>query len=75
MGRYVDAEGAPIFTDAYVTDVEERDELMETTDRLQWVGNTVYIDESKMKFEMTLPEEQQNWATKYQSSNYLENTI
>lgn len=58
---------APIFTDAYVTDTKNRDELMETTNSLQWVGNTVYIDKSKMAFEMTLPEEQQNWATRYQS--------
>ena len=61
------SDDAPIFTDKFVTDVEERTELMDTTDPLQWVGNTVYIDKSKTKFELTLPEEQQNWATRYQS--------
>ena len=61
-----DADDAPIFTDAYVTDTKARDELMNTTNSMQWVGNTVYIDDSKTKFEMTLPEDQQNWATKYQ---------
>jgi len=59
---------APVFTDAYVTDTKNRDELMETTNSLQWVGNTVYIDKSKMDFEMTLPEDQQNWATRYQAT-------
>ncbi|MBS4220781.1 extracellular solute-binding protein [Bacillus sp. FJAT-49711] len=58
---------APVFTDKFVTDVTERDKLMQTTDPLQWAGNTVYIDKSKSAFEMTLPEEQQNWATRYQS--------
>ncbi|MEK3889207.1 extracellular solute-binding protein [Bacillus sp. FSL K6-3431] len=58
---------APIFTEAYLTDTKKRDELMESTDGLQWVGNTVYIDNSKMAFEKSLPEEQQNWATRYQS--------
>ncbi|MBS4223033.1 extracellular solute-binding protein [Lederbergia citrea] len=62
-----DADDAPIFTDKYVTDVEERDKLMETTNSFQWVGNTVYIDQSKTKFELTLPEDQQNWATRYQT--------
>ena len=61
-----DADDAPIFTDAYLTDTKERDELMNTTNSMQWVGNTVYIDESKTKHEMTLPEDQQNWATRYQ---------
>ncbi|MBS4176134.1 extracellular solute-binding protein [Lederbergia citrea] len=58
---------APVFTDKFVTDVAERDKLMETTDPLQWTGNTVYIDKSKTEFELSLPEEQQNWATRYQS--------
>jgi putative aldouronate transport system substrate-binding protein len=63
----VDEEGAPIFTEKYVTDVKERDELMKLTNSFQWNGNTVYIDTSKLKFEMTLPEEQRNWATRYQA--------
>lgn len=63
----VDEEGAPIFTEAFVTDVEERDKLMNITNNFQWNGNTVYIDVSKSKFEMTLPEDQQNWATRYQT--------
>ena len=58
---------APVFTEAYVTDTKNRDELMAKTNSFQWVGNTVYLDKSKMDFEMSLPEDQQNWATKYQS--------
>ncbi|GIN72328.1 hypothetical protein J14TS2_28030 [Bacillus sp. J14TS2] len=57
---------APVFTDKYLTDVENLSKLMNTTDAFQWVGNTVYIDKSKTAFEMTLPEDQQNWETKYQ---------
>ncbi|MBS4200245.1 extracellular solute-binding protein [Bacillus sp. FJAT-49732] len=59
---------APIFTDKYLSDVEGLSKLMNTTDAFQWVGNTVYIDKSKTAFEMTLPEEQQNWETRYQMS-------
>ncbi|MBS4220780.1 extracellular solute-binding protein [Bacillus sp. FJAT-49711] len=59
---------APVFTDKYLTDVENLSKLMNTTNSFQWVGNTVYIDKSKTAFEMTLPEEQQNWDTRYQMS-------
>jgi len=41
---------------------------MNVTNSLQWVGNTVFLDKSKTAYEMTLPEDQQNWATKYQMS-------
>ncbi|MCR2822464.1 extracellular solute-binding protein [Lederbergia panacisoli] len=57
---------APVFTDKYLSDVENLAKLMNTTNSFQWVGNTVYIDKSKTAFEMTLPEEQQNWETRYQ---------
>ncbi|MCJ8007042.1 extracellular solute-binding protein, partial [Lederbergia wuyishanensis] len=57
---------APVFTDKYLTDVENLSKLMNTTNSFQWVGNTVYIDKSKTAYEMELPEDQQNWETKYQ---------
>ncbi|NGZ76841.1 extracellular solute-binding protein [Saccharibacillus alkalitolerans] len=63
----VDEDDAPIFTDAFTTDTKGRDELMNSTVNLQWVGNTVYVDNSKMKFESTLPEEKKSWETKWQS--------
>ncbi|WP_151734214.1 extracellular solute-binding protein [Paenibacillus tengchongensis] len=69
-GKYwngTDAEGAPLFTEAFTKDTKGRDELMNSTVNLQWNGNTVYVDNSKMKFESTLPEEQKSWETKWQS--------
>ena len=63
----VDGEEAPLFTEAFTSDTKGRDELMNSTVNLQWVGNTVYVDNSKMKFESTLPEEQKSWETKWQS--------
>ncbi|RIX52183.1 extracellular solute-binding protein [Paenibacillus nanensis] len=62
-----DAEGAPLFTEAFTSDIKGRDELMNSTVNFQWNGNTVYVDNSKMKFESTLPEEQRNWETRWQS--------
>ncbi|MNI20229.1 Lipoprotein LipO precursor [compost metagenome] len=69
-GKYwegTDEEGAPLFTDAFTTDTKGRDELMNATVNLQWNGNTVYVDNSKMKFESTLPENKKSWETKWQS--------
>ncbi|MCL6459412.1 MAG: ABC transporter substrate-binding protein, partial [Gorillibacterium sp.] len=62
-----DAEGAPIFTDKFTSDEKGRNLFMDSTVNLQWNGNTVYIDNSKMKFEMTLPVEKRNWETRWQS--------
>ncbi|MRN54690.1 extracellular solute-binding protein [Paenibacillus monticola] len=62
-----DDEGAPLFTDAFTSDTKGRDELMNSTVNLQWNGNTVYVDNSKMKFESTLPDELKSWETKWQS--------
>ncbi|GIP43836.1 hypothetical protein J45TS6_22950 [Paenibacillus sp. J45TS6] len=69
-GKYwdgTDEDGAPKFTDAYVTDIEGRNKMMDATVNLQWNGNTVFVDNAKMKFEQSLPADQQNWETKYQS--------
>lgn len=63
-----DDTGAPVFTDKYVDDPEGRNKMMDATVNLQWVGNTVYIDQAKAKFEMTLPEEKRNFETLWQSS-------
>ncbi|MDF2836636.1 MAG: extracellular solute-binding protein family 1 [Paenibacillus sp.] len=62
-----DGDGAPLFTDAFTSDIKGRDELMNSTVNFQWNGNTVYVDNSKMKFESTLPPEKQNWETRWQS--------
>ncbi len=68
LWKGTDEEGYPIFTDTYINDVERRSKIMDATVNLQWNGNTVYIDKSKMKFEKTLPPEKQNWESRYQSS-------
>ncbi|MMZ62525.1 hypothetical protein D1872_247380 [compost metagenome] len=31
-----------------------------------WVGNTVYVDDIKGKYEATLPENERNWSTYWQ---------
>ncbi|MFS0724832.1 extracellular solute-binding protein [Paenibacillus sp. 1P07SE] len=62
-----DEEGAPLFTEAFTSDHKGRDELMNATVNFQWNGNTVYIDNSKMKFESTLPPEDRSWETYWQS--------
>jgi putative aldouronate transport system substrate-binding protein len=62
-----DGEDAPKFTEKYTTDIEGRDTLMNTTNSFQWVGNTVYIDRSKSKFEMSLPLEKRKWEAHWQA--------
>ncbi|MDQ0059339.1 extracellular solute-binding protein [Paenibacillus harenae] len=63
----VDAEEAPLFTDKFTSDTKGRDELMNSTVNFQWNGNTVYVDNSKTKFESTLPAEKRSWETYWQS--------
>ncbi len=68
-GKYwngVEADGTPKFTDAYVSDTAGLIDLQSKTVNLMWNGNTVYVDQSKAKYESTLPVEQRNWATNYQ---------
>ncbi|MGG1878023.1 extracellular solute-binding protein [Paenibacillus cisolokensis] len=62
-----DEEDMPLFTDKFVNDPQGRDELMNSTVNFQWNGNTVYVDNSKMKFESTLSPEQRNFETYWQS--------
>ncbi|MGO4548400.1 extracellular solute-binding protein [Paenibacillus sp. 2TAB23] len=62
-----DADEAPLFTEKFTTDIEEREALMAATVNFQWNGNTVYVDNSKMKFESTLPAEKRSWETYWQS--------
>ena len=49
-----------------MTEGKELAELTYTTENMNWVGNTVYVDRSKAAFESTLPEDQRNWQTRYQ---------
>jgi putative aldouronate transport system substrate-binding protein len=63
-----DDKDAPKFTEKFTSDAEGRNKLMSATNDFQWAGNTVYIDTSKEKYQMTLPEEERDWATRYQSA-------
>lgn len=56
----------PIFTEKYATESAALAELQGKTVNLNWLGNTVFVDGTKANYEATLPEEQQNWGTKYQ---------
>ncbi|MFX3634868.1 MAG: ABC transporter substrate-binding protein [Candidatus Pristimantibacillus sp.] len=62
-----DEEGSPLFTEAYTSDVEGLSKMMDATVDLQWTGNAVFMDTSKMKYEKTLPVEKQNWESRWQS--------
>lgn len=62
-----DEEDMPLFTDKFTSDAKGRDELMNATVNYQWNGNTVYVDNSKMKFESKLPPEKRNFETYWQS--------
>lgn len=61
-----DEDGAPIWTEKFKTDVEERTKFMAVTDSFQWAGNTSFIDGSKASNNMKLPEDQRDWAAEAQ---------
>ncbi len=61
-----DENGAPIWTEKFKTDVEERTKFMAVTDSFQWTGNTSFIDGSKASNNMKLPEDQRDWAAEAQ---------
>ncbi|MHA0857886.1 extracellular solute-binding protein [Paenibacillus sp. CMAA1364] len=56
----------PKFTDKYTTDKDGLAEHQTMMDPLMWVGNTVFVDDIKGKFEATLPETERNWSTYWQ---------
>ncbi|CAH0117905.1 hypothetical protein PAE9249_00370 [Paenibacillus sp. CECT 9249] len=57
----------PKFTEKYVTEKDELAKLQGETTNITWVGNTVYVDNVKTKYESTLDENDRNWATRWQS--------
>lgn len=56
----------PNFTTRYSSDRAGLARIQAIAGEMIWVGNTVYLDETKSKYERTLPEEQRNWATYWQ---------
>ncbi|TYP79647.1 ABC-type glycerol-3-phosphate transport system substrate-binding protein [Paenibacillus methanolicus] len=56
----------PKFTDRYANDPKGLTEIQAVSANTIWVGNTVYMDGVKSKYEATLPEEKRNWSTNWQ---------
>ncbi len=63
----IEADGiTPKFTDKYKTEKDALAEYQTKMDPLMWVGNTVFVDDTKGKFESTLAENERNWSTYWQ---------
>lgn len=68
-GEYWDGfneDGLPQFTEKYYEDPEGLAKVEEDTVNFQWNGNSNFLDTAKAEFELTLPEDKQNWTTKWQ---------
>ncbi|WMT39989.1 extracellular solute-binding protein [Paenibacillus sp. D2_2] len=63
----LEADGyTPKFTEKYVTQRDQLSEYQTKMDPIMWVGNTVFADDTKGKYESTLAEQDRNWATYWQ---------
>lgn len=56
----------PVFTSRYGDDPEGLVEIQSISGDMIWVGNTVYLDQTKSEYEATLPENKRNWSTQWQ---------
>ncbi|MFD0717189.1 extracellular solute-binding protein [Paenibacillus sp. GCM10027626] len=56
----------PAFTSKYGDDPEGLTQIQAISGDLIWVGNTVYLDQTKSEYEATLPEEKRNWSSTWQ---------
>jgi putative aldouronate transport system substrate-binding protein len=68
QGRYwdeVDVDGAPIPNDKW-TSTPQADKDKDKMGTFNWAGNTSFVDGTKAKIEMALPEGQRNWVTEQQ---------
>lgn len=68
-GKYwdgYDADGYTNFTQAYIDDAINAGSIPAETTNHQWVGNSNFLDTSKARFTMELPEEERLWTTHYQ---------
>jgi len=57
----------PAFTSKYSDDPEGLALIQSISGDMIWVGNTVYLDQTKMEYEATLPEEKRNWSAYWQN--------
>jgi putative aldouronate transport system substrate-binding protein len=63
----VDEDGAPIPNDAWVnTPQAEKDE--QKLEAYVWAGNATFVDTTKTKIEMALPEDARDWGTTAQTT-------
>ncbi|OAB41289.1 ABC transporter substrate-binding protein [Paenibacillus antarcticus] len=58
----------PNFTTRYGSDMDELTEIQAVSNQMIWVGNTLYLDQTKSNYERMLPKEQRNWATYWQQN-------
>ncbi|MCU6710442.1 extracellular solute-binding protein [Paenibacillus sp. J5C_2022] len=56
----------PNFTSRYGNDTEELTRIQSLSGKMIWVGNTKFLDETKLAYEETLPPNQRNWTTYWQ---------
>ncbi|WP_337098918.1 extracellular solute-binding protein [Paenibacillus sp. YIM B09110] len=63
-----DENGAPLYTDKFIEEKDERTKNMAIWDTFQWAGNTSFIDTSKAVNEMKLAEDKRSWDTVAQTS-------
>jgi ABC-type glycerol-3-phosphate transport system substrate-binding protein len=56
----------PEFTSKYSSDPEGLSEIQSVSGDMIWAGNTVYLDQTKSEYEMTLQGNKRNWATYWQ---------
>lgn len=67
-GRYwdeVDGEGSPIPNEKW-TSTPQTEKDKDKMGTFNWVGNTSFVDGTKSKIEMALPEGKRNWGTEQQ---------
>ncbi|MDR0268087.1 extracellular solute-binding protein [Paenibacillus sp.] len=57
----------PNFTSKYSENPNNLTEIQSISGDLIWVGNTVYLDQTKSEYEATLPEKNRNWSTYWQN--------
>lgn len=57
----------PDFTSRYGSDPEGLAQIQAVSGDLIWVGNTKYLDQTKIEYEETLPLDKRNWATYWQN--------
>jgi len=63
----VEADGiTPKFTDKVKSDPQGLAKYQAKMDPIHWVGNTVFVDDIKGKFQTTLEENQRDWSTYWQ---------